>query len=70
LQLPKDEQVTATTSVLIGYDNQRYTRTASVPAGMATICVTHPGEYTVGDQTVAVSSEDVPKGNQTAISVG
>lgn len=65
-----DEQVTATTSVTVGDENQTYTRTASASEGTATIRVAHPGEYTVGERTVSVTSEDVLEGNQTTVSVG
>ncbi|MDZ5811654.1 hypothetical protein U4E84_09900 [Halorubrum sp. AD140] len=65
---PDGEQATATTTVTVGDENHTYTRNGSVSDGTATIRVAHPGEYTVGDQTVSVTSEDVLEGNQTTVS--
>uniref|UniRef100_UPI003565AC44 hypothetical protein n=1 Tax=Halolamina sp. TaxID=1940283 RepID=UPI003565AC44 len=64
---PSGEQVTATTTVIIGDETHTYTRTTSVTDGSATIRVAHPGEYTVGNRTVTVTAEDVLEGNQTEV---
>ncbi|WP_249269116.1 hypothetical protein [Halorubrum sp. Hd13] len=64
---PTGNRVTATTTVTLGDETQTYTRSAPVSNGTATIRVAHPGEYTVGNRTVSVTSTDVLDGNQTRV---
>jgi dolichyl-diphosphooligosaccharide--protein glycosyltransferase len=65
---PNGERVTATTSVSLAGGTAGYTRSATVTEGTAVIRVAHPGEYTVGNRTVAVAHDDVLAGNQINIS--
>ncbi|NHN48699.1 hypothetical protein G9464_14005 [Halostella sp. JP-L12] len=57
-----NETVTATTEVDIGGTTVTYERTASVENGTYAVTVAQPGEYSVGNDTVRVSEEDVRNG--------
>lgn len=61
------EHVTASTSVSIREETAQYTRQAAVSEGVAVVRVAHPGEYTVGNHTVAVSEEAVMTGAQVDV---
>ncbi|WP_080506878.1 hypothetical protein [Halorubrum distributum] len=65
---PSGEPVTASTSVTVAGDTHTYARTAAASNGSVAIRVAYPGEYTVGNQSVSVTTTDVLQGNQTQIS--
>lgn len=64
--------VTATTTVTIasesGNTTHEYTRSATVANGTSTIRVAYPGEYTVGNTSVLVTSDDILEGKQIVAS--
>jgi len=58
------ERVSASTMVSFADATYRYTRNATITEGSAVIRVAHPGEYTVGNETVTVTASDVLAGNR------
>ncbi|GAB7008081.1 hypothetical protein [Halorubrum trueperi] len=61
------ERVSASTTVSIADETYEYTRNTTITNETATIRVAHPGEYTVGNQTVTVTDDDILMGNQPAL---